>query len=272
MALNDVSIEIFESESVGIIGDNGAGKSTLLKMITGVAFPDTGEVTVNGTVAALLELTAGFALEMTGRENIYLRGYTLGLKDAYIRKIEEDIIDFLIRHTRLVPRDIIIICNELAKLNMEIEHEPTLNIQDWIKKVVLIQSSIIGDELISICAKNIKLNTVPKLAAQYEVSEVFTSDKYYHETTYHKLYHLLEEYKNQTIDSSFVDSLNKSAKEQFGLDVHLSDILWQNGLLGYFDDNNKCHFFAQKLSGNIILPKNKSKYVFRACVITKLQS
>ena len=94
MALNDVSIEVSEGESVGIIGDNGAGKSTLLKMITGVAFPDTGIVTVNGTVAALLELTAGFALEMTGRENIYLRGYTLGLKDAYIQKIEEKIIDF----------------------------------------------------------------------------------------------------------------------------------------------------------------------------------
>lgn len=94
MALKDVSIEIFEGESVGIIGDNGAGKSTMLKMITGVAFPDSGEITVNGTVAALLELTAGFALEMTGRENIFLRGYTLGLKDSYIKEIEEKIIDF----------------------------------------------------------------------------------------------------------------------------------------------------------------------------------
>lgn len=94
MALDDVSIEIFEGESVGIIGDNGAGKSTMLKMITGVAFPDSGEITVNGTVAALLELTAGFALEMTGRENIFLRGYTLGLKDSYIKEIEEKIIDF----------------------------------------------------------------------------------------------------------------------------------------------------------------------------------
>lgn len=94
MALKDVSVEIYEGESVGIIGDNGAGKSTMLKMITGVAFPDTGTVIVNGTVAALLELTAGFALEMTGRENIYLRGYTLGLKDSYIKEIEERIVDF----------------------------------------------------------------------------------------------------------------------------------------------------------------------------------
>ena len=93
-ALNGVSFEISRGESVGIIGDNGAGKSTILKMITGVAFPTEGEVTVRGKVAALLELTAGFSTEMTGRENIYLKGYILGLKDAYIKQIEERIIDF----------------------------------------------------------------------------------------------------------------------------------------------------------------------------------
>lgn len=93
-ALNGVSVEIYPGESVGIVGDNGAGKSTLLKMITGVSFPDEGTVTVNGKVAALLELTAGFSLEMTGRENIYLKGYILGLKDAYIQEIEDKIIEF----------------------------------------------------------------------------------------------------------------------------------------------------------------------------------
>ena len=93
-ALNGVSFTIYKGESVGIIGDNGAGKSTLLKMITGVAFPTEGSVSVNGKVAALLELTAGFSLEMTGRENIYLKGYILGLQDDYIKEIEERIIDF----------------------------------------------------------------------------------------------------------------------------------------------------------------------------------
>lgn len=93
-ALNDVSFEITRGESVGIVGDNGAGKSTLLKMITGVAFPDEGEIIVDGKVAALLELTAGFSMEMTGRENIYLKGYILGLEDDYIKEIEEKIIDF----------------------------------------------------------------------------------------------------------------------------------------------------------------------------------
>ncbi len=93
-ALKGVSFDIYPGESIGIIGDNGAGKSTILKMITGVAHPSEGEVTVTGKVAALLELTAGFSMEMTGRENIYLKGYILGLNDAYIRTIEEKIIDF----------------------------------------------------------------------------------------------------------------------------------------------------------------------------------
>ncbi|MDR0914317.1 MAG: ABC transporter ATP-binding protein [Oscillospiraceae bacterium] len=93
-ALKDISINIFPGESVGIIGDNGAGKSTLLKMITGVTFPTTGSVSVIGNVAALLELTAGFSSEMTGRENIYLKGYILGHNDDYMKQLEPDIIEF----------------------------------------------------------------------------------------------------------------------------------------------------------------------------------
>lgn len=93
-ALSDVSFEICKGEAVGIIGDNGAGKSTLLKLITGVAFPTEGEVHVEGKVAALLELTAGFSMQMTGRENIYLKGYILGLTDNEIKRLEERIIDF----------------------------------------------------------------------------------------------------------------------------------------------------------------------------------
>lgn len=93
-ALNHVNIKIYKGESIGIIGNNGAGKSTLLKMITGVAFPTSGTVNVKGRVAALLELTAGFSEEMTGRENIYLKGYLLGLNDSQIKEIENSVIEF----------------------------------------------------------------------------------------------------------------------------------------------------------------------------------
>lgn len=93
-ALNGVSFRIYPGESVGFIGRNGAGKSTILKMITGVSYPNSGDVTVRGKVAAMLELTAGFSPEMTGRENIMTKCYLLGLTDGDIAEIEDDIIDF----------------------------------------------------------------------------------------------------------------------------------------------------------------------------------
>ncbi len=93
-ALDNVSFEIYSGEAVGLMGDNGCGKSTILKHITGVTFPDEGKVTVNGMVAALLELTAGFSTDMTGRQNIYLKGYILGMKDAEIKTIEENVVEF----------------------------------------------------------------------------------------------------------------------------------------------------------------------------------
>ena len=93
-AIDDMSFEVRRGESVGFVGRNGAGKSTLLKLITGVAFADAGEIVVNGQVSALLELTSGFELEMTGRENIYLKGYILGLEEEQIHEVEDDIIAF----------------------------------------------------------------------------------------------------------------------------------------------------------------------------------
>lgn len=93
-ALEDVSFTIRKGESVAIIGRNGAGKSTVLKMVTGVAFPTSGKVYVKGRVSALLELTAGFVPDMTGRENIQFKCYVLGLKGDEIKEIEEKAIEF----------------------------------------------------------------------------------------------------------------------------------------------------------------------------------
>jgi teichoic acid transport system ATP-binding protein len=93
-AVDDISFSIKRGESVAIFGKNGAGKSTVLKMITGVTFPTNGEIKIDGRVSALLELTSGFDPEFTGRENIYLKGQILGLKDSEIRSVEKQIVDF----------------------------------------------------------------------------------------------------------------------------------------------------------------------------------
>lgn len=93
-AVNDVSFTINRGEAVALFGKNGAGKSTILKMITGVTFPTSGDIKVEGRVSALLELTSGFDQEFSGRENIYLKGHILGLKDSEIKALESTIIEF----------------------------------------------------------------------------------------------------------------------------------------------------------------------------------
>jgi len=93
-AVDDVSFEVKEGESVAIFGVNGAGKSTVLKMITGVAFPTEGWIDVYGRVSALLELTAGFDPELTGRENVYLKCQLMGMTDSEIAAAEQAIVDF----------------------------------------------------------------------------------------------------------------------------------------------------------------------------------
>jgi teichoic acid transport system ATP-binding protein len=94
IAVNNVSFEIHRGESVALFGRNGAGKSTILKMITGVTYPTSGDIKVEGRVSALLELTSGFDPELSGRENIYLKGQLCGLLDEEIAEIEDVIVDF----------------------------------------------------------------------------------------------------------------------------------------------------------------------------------
>ena len=94
LAVNDVTFQVERGETVAFFGRNGAGKSTILKMITGVSYPSEGTIDVKGRVSALLELTSGFDPELTGRENIYLKGQLCGLQDDEIAELEDEIVDF----------------------------------------------------------------------------------------------------------------------------------------------------------------------------------
>lgn len=94
VALRGVDIDVRRGETVGIVGRNGSGKSTLLQIICGTLTPNGGSVQVNGRVAALLELGAGFNPEFTGRENIYLNGTVLGLTREEVEARFESIVEF----------------------------------------------------------------------------------------------------------------------------------------------------------------------------------
>ena len=94
IALKNVSFKVKKGEVFGLIGDNGSGKSTTLKIISGILSPTEGTVTVNGSISPLIELGAGFDIELTAKENILLNGLTLGYSKKFIESKQEEIIEF----------------------------------------------------------------------------------------------------------------------------------------------------------------------------------
>lgn len=94
MALQDVSFEVKKGEAWGIIGTNGSGKSTLLKLICGILKPYRGSVTVNGSIAPLIELGAGFDGDLTASENIFLNGAVLGYDKKFMKEHFDEIVEF----------------------------------------------------------------------------------------------------------------------------------------------------------------------------------
>lgn len=94
MALEDINIVVERGEQYGIVGTNGSGKSTLLKIIAGVLDPTEGSVYIGGTIAPLIELGAGFDMELTARENIFLNGALLGYSRQFMNDRFDEIVDF----------------------------------------------------------------------------------------------------------------------------------------------------------------------------------
>ncbi|RXR26720.1 ABC transporter ATP-binding protein [Oerskovia turbata] len=94
LALDDVSFDVQEGETVALLGFNGSGKSTLLKLISGVLRPDSGSIGTRGRVAGLIEVGAGFHPDLTGRENVYLNAAILGLSQAQVEARFDEIVAF----------------------------------------------------------------------------------------------------------------------------------------------------------------------------------
>ena len=93
-ALKDVSFEVKQGEVIGFIGSNGAGKSTMLKVIAGVMKPTKGKVKVHGNICPMIELGAGFDMDLTARENIFLNGAVLGYSKKFIEEKFDEIVEF----------------------------------------------------------------------------------------------------------------------------------------------------------------------------------
>lgn len=184
---------------------------------------------------------------------------------------EEKVESFILRHTRMVPRDVINICNELSKLRMELTNDPNIDINQWITTCVFKESRIIGKELLIICAKNITSNLMPLNAGRHEYSEFYTSDKYYHTSSYGKIKDVLSCLTSHIANNNQIIELDNRAQQFFDNDVHFNDVLWQNGVIGYINSSSTPEFYAQHFDGDTLLPLNKENYIIRACVSVKLE-
>ncbi|WP_150464651.1 ABC transporter ATP-binding protein [Francisella sp. XLW-1] len=225
-ALNNVSFEIKKGETVGIIGGNGAGKSTLLKIITGVLTPSSGSVQINGRIASLLELGAGFNPEYTGLENIYFQGLLMGMaREKMEPKVEAikqfaDIGEFIYQpvkgyssgmFARLafavainVEPDILIVDEALAVGDMNFQAK-CMTAMDRIRQkgtTVLFVSHDIGS-VKSLCNRGVYLKNgvVHAVGKASDVAELYIREM---------RENLNEEYRKFTRTSATFDNINKS--------------------------------------------------------------
>ncbi len=202
-AMHDVSFEIKKGETVGIIGKNGAGKSTLLKMITGVLTPTSGSIEVNGKIASLLELGAGFNPEMTGLENIYLNGTLMGFTkeemDSKVDTILEfaDIGKFIYQPVKMyssgmfarlafsaavsIKPEILIVDEVLSVGDMEFQAKSMAKMKNMIENddaTVLFVSHDIN-AIKSLCENAIYIDngTIVKIGKSSETADLFVNDQ-----------------------------------------------------------------------------------------------
>lgn len=185
------------------------------------------------------------------------------------RNIDEPIIQYILRHTRLLPRDIVIIGNSLAEIKQLKVNSLNMDINRTIRKKVAECARTFGNELLQICANQINNNEMPKGAANREYSEVYTSIKEYKESTTHLMKEVLSQICSDKLTWDQICFFDKEAREILGENSKMFDILWQNGGLGYIEEgpNGTEEIFFNEEYPEFLLPKRKKTYILRSCLI-----
>lgn len=188
----------------------------------------------------------------------------------YSRGVDEDIIDYLLRHTRLLPRDVVILgnslCEELQKFRYFHNYE---SVEEVIRMTVGKVSAVLGNEQLKICGNHLASNVMPVSAAKHNYSHVYTSNAEYVQGETDKLKRLIgfigkDRFSKKEMEASFVLS-----KDLFGEGADPYSIMWQNGLLGYeefVEDKDRCVFHTDERLEDFLLP-SKENYVFHSSLI-----
>lgn len=196
----------------------------------------------------------------------------LGIDTIYNtqRQIEEPLLDYILRHTRLLPRDVIIVGNSLAQIKREIFEEADYDIQLIIREKVSKSARTFGNELLQICANQIINNEMPKGAVQKNYSEVYTSIKEYTYSVAQDIKSILLEFNSDRFTWDELLLIDLQARQRIGESCHLLDVLWQNSALGYLNvgpNGREEIFFIDANYEDFLLPKKKAQYLLRSCLI-----
>lgn len=186
------------------------------------------------------------------------------------RGIEEPLMDYILRHTRLLPRDVIIVGNSLAQIKREISEEPDYNMQHIIREKVSKSAKSFGNELLQICANQIINNEMPKGAAQKNYSEVYTSIQEYTDSVALEIKNILLEFNSDRFTWGDLLSIEDKAHQRIGESCHLLDVLWQNSALGYLKigpNGSEENFFIDANYEDFLLPSKQTQYLLRSCLI-----
>ena len=185
------------------------------------------------------------------------------------RNIDESIIQYILRHTRLLPRDIVIVGNSLAEIKRLQSTSPDMDILRMIRKKVAECAKTFGNELLQLSANQFNNNDMPKGAAYKGYSEVYTSIQEYKELTAGLIKEVLADIDSDKISWNKICDLEKRSREVIGENCKMLDILWQNGGIGYIEEgpNGRNEVFFNQEYPEFLLPKRKKTYVLRSCLI-----
>lgn len=201
----------------------------------------------------------------------------LGLKTIHNeeRNIDEPIIQYLLRHTRLLPRDVIIIGNKLCQAILKLKYlHKDIPIDKIIKESVSYSARIFGNEQLAICANHISSNIMPENAAIHNYSDFYTGNKEHEKLVKDNLVEVIIFIGKDRFSLDELMLGKEYSREIFNNDVDVFSILWMNGLLGYVKENShsdEVEFFSEDYLDDFNLPLTKKYYVFHSIIIDAVE-